>query len=159
MVTAIPLPAGKDDPDVIYAAQTIFGEARGESWDGKIGVAWTILNRKEARRSYFGRQIRTIVQKHKIVGGIPRYQFSCWNPRDVNYPKICRPLEYEDRDVWLECYVAARLVLQGEVRDSTGGAMWYFDDSLLDNPPSWSAGLEQSAKHGRLNFFRECKKG
>lgn len=150
MLTAMPLPTGKDNSDVIYAAQTIFGEARGESWPAKLAVGNVILNRKKTKRKYFGRSIKTIVQKPQ--------QFSCWNYRDPNYSKIHNPLKHESVDTWLECYIAAHLVLGGQVKDNTGGAMYYFDDSLLSNPPSWAARLEQSAKHGRLNFFRERKK-
>ena len=150
MVASIPLPTGKDDPDVIYVAQTIFGEARGESWNAKVGVAWVIINRKEAPRYYFGYTIPNVVRKP--------WQFTCWRRKNVNYKKIHNPLKHESVDTWLECYIAARLVLREQVKDNTGGALYYFDDSLLDNPPFWSAKLEQSAKYGRLNFFKECKK-
>lgn len=147
MVTAIPLPTGKDDPDVIYITQTVYGEARGESWNAKLGVAHVIVNRKKAKRRYFGRSIKTIVQKPQ--------QFSCWNHRDPNCPKIHDPLKHESVDTWLECYVAARLVLRGKVIDNTRGALWYIDESIIDDPPSWVAKLKLSAKHGRLYFFRE----
>lgn len=147
MSASIPLPAGKDDSDVIYAAQTIYGEARGESWSAKIGVAHVILNRKKAKRRYFGRSIKTIVQKPQ--------QFSCWNHRDVNRSKIHDPLKHESVDVWLECYIAARLVLGGQVKDNTGDALFYIDESIIHDPPSWMAKLELSAQHGKLYFFRE----
>lgn len=147
MLTAIPLPAGKDDPDVIYGAQTIFGEARGSPWSAKLGVGNVILNRKKAKRKCFGRSIKTIVQKPQ--------QFSCWNHRDPNCAKIHNPLKYEDRDVWLECYIAAHLVLKGKVKDNTGGALFYIDESIVDNPPVWIGRLKLSARHGRLYFFKE----
>jgi len=121
MMASIPLPAGKDDPDVIYAAQTVYGEARGECWNAKLGVAHVIVNRRKAKRGYFGRSIRTIVQKPQ--------QFSCW--------------------------IAARLVLRRQVKDNTGGALYYIDESIIHDPPSWLAKLELSARHGKLYFFRE----
>jgi len=147
MVPAIPLPAGKNDPDVIYAAQTVYGEARGECWNAKLGVVHVIVNRKKAKRRYFGRSIKTIIQKPE--------QFSCWRRKDVNYKKIHNPLKHESVDVWLECYMAARLVLRGEVKDNTGKALYYIDESIIDSPPAWVAKLELSAQHGRLYFFRE----
>jgi len=147
MLAAIPLPAGKNDPDIIYAAQTVYGEARGESWNAKLGVTHVILNRKKAKRRYFGRSIKTIVQKPQ--------QFSCWNHRDPNRSKIRDPLKYDSVDTWLECYVAAHLVLRGEVKDNTGKALYYIDETIIDNPPAWVAKLELSAQHGKLYFFRE----
>jgi len=149
MLAVLPLPAGKDDPDVIYAAQTVFGEARGECWNAKLGVVHVIVNRKKVKRRYFGRSIKTIVQKPQ--------QFSCWNHRDPNRSKIHDPLKHESVDVWLECYIAARLVLRGEVKDNTGQALYYIDESIIDNPPAWVAKLELSAQHGKLYFFRERK--
>ena len=149
MVTAIPLPAGKNDPDVIYAAQTVFGEARGESWDGKIGVAWVIVNRKKAHRYYFGYTIPNVVRKP--------WQFTCWRRKNINYKKIHNPLKYESVDIWLECYIAARLVLRGQVKDNTGGALYYIDESIIHDPPNWVAKLKLSVQHGRLYFFKEKK--
>ena len=147
MVTALPLPADKGNSDVIYVAQTVYGEARGEPWNAKLGVANVILNRKKAKRRYFGRSIKTVVQKPQ--------QFSCWNYSDVNRSKIHNPLKYGSVDTWLECYVAARLVLTGKVIDNTRGALWYIDDTIIDHPPSWVAKLKLCARHGRLYFFRE----
>lgn len=147
MTASLPLPTGKDDPDVIYAAQTVYGEARGESWNAKLAVAHVIVNRKKAKRKYFGRSIKTIVQKPQ--------QFSCWNHRDLNRSKIHDPLKHGSVDTWLECYIAARLVLRGQVKDNTGGSCWYLDDSIIDHPPVWVNKLELAARHGRLYFFRE----
>lgn len=147
MVNAVPLPAGKNDPDMIYVAQTVFGEARGESWNGKVGVAWVIINRKKAHRYYFGYTIPNVVRKP--------WQFTCWRRKDVNYKKIHNPLKYDTVDTWLECYVVARLVLRQEVKDNTGGALYYIDESIIEDPPLWVAKLELSAQHGRLYFFRE----
>ena len=67
MTASIPLPAGKDDPDVIYAAQTVYGEARGESWNAKLGVVFVIVNRKKAKRRYFGRSIKNYCSKASAI--------------------------------------------------------------------------------------------
>ena len=148
MSIAIPLPS-KESNDIIFMAQTIFGEARGSSWNAKLAVANVILNRKKAKRKYFGKSIKTIVQKPQ--------QFSCWNHRDVNRAKIYNPLKYDSVDTWLECYVAARLVLEGQVKDNTNGALYYIDESIIHDPPSWLAKLKLSARHGKLYFYRETK--
>jgi len=149
MATAVPLPTGKNDPDVIYAAQTIYGEARGESWSAKLGVVHVIINRKKAHRYYFGYTIPNVVRKP--------WQFTCWHRKNINYKKIHKPLKYESVDTWLECYIAAHLVLRGQVQDNTDGALYYIDESIIHNPPSWIAKLRLSAQHGKLYFFREKK--
>lgn len=145
----LPDAKGKTTTDKLSLAQTIFGEARGEPWSAKLAVGHVVINRKRTKRKYFGLTIRTIVRKPN--------QFTCWSRNDVNFKKIHRPLLYANVDVWLECYVAALLILRGKSNDNTGGAMWYFDDSLLDNPPSWAAKLEKCARHGKFTFFREKK--
>lgn len=153
----LPDPTGEQTTDKISAAQTAFGEARGEPWSAKLGVVFVILNRKKAHRSYFGFSIRGIVRQRNLIDGIWRYQFSVWNRNDPNYKKMHKPIEYESVDTWLESYMAAHLVLSGKVKDNTGGAMWYIDESIIDHPPVWVSRLEQSAQHGKLYFFREKK--
>lgn len=148
MIALIPV-FGKVSNNLILMAQTDFGEARGEPWPAKLGVCHVIVNRKNAHRKEFGLTIPTIVKKPQ--------QFSCWSKNDANFIKIHNPLKYETMDTWIECYTAALLVLKGKVKDNTGGALWYIDESIVHDPPYWVAKLELSARHGRLYFFREKK--
>lgn len=143
----LPDPTGETTTDRISLAQTILGEAAGEPWFAKLAVAHVVMNRRKAHRSYFGFSIRGIVRKPQ--------QFSCWNRNDVNFRKIHEPIVYESVDIWLECYIAAYLVLKQKVKDNTQGAMWYIDESIINNPPNWVSKLEKCAQHGRLYFFRE----
>lgn len=62
-------------PAVDIMARTIFGEARGERWEGKIEVAHVIMNRVE-HGGWWGDTIIKVCTKP--------YQFSCWNENDPN---------------------------------------------------------------------------
>lgn len=61
--------------DIDILARTIYGEARGEPWEGKIAVAWVVRNRAE-RGGWWGDTIREVCLKP--------WQFSCWNETDPN---------------------------------------------------------------------------
>jgi spore germination cell wall hydrolase CwlJ-like protein len=57
-------------------ALTIYGEARGESTEGKIAVGSVILERVD-HRDWDGKTIPEVCFK--------RLQFSCYNEKDANY--------------------------------------------------------------------------
>jgi len=52
---------------------TLYGESRGESWEGKIAIAYVILNRSRL----WHKTIRDVC--------LAKNQFSCWNSNDYNY--------------------------------------------------------------------------
>ena len=65
------------DRDIL--ARTLWGEARGEGFDGQIAVAWTIRNRvfDGKAKSWWGEGYAEVCLKP--------WQFSCWNQNDPNY--------------------------------------------------------------------------
>ena len=67
------------DSDLNIMAKTIWGEARGEPYNGQVAVAWVIRNRAE-RGGWFGNTIREVCLKDQ--------QFSCWNRNDCNRSQI-----------------------------------------------------------------------
>ena len=67
------------DSDLMIMAKTIWGEARGESHNGQVAVAWVIRNRAE-RGGWWGNTIREVCLKDQ--------QFSCWNHNDCNRAQI-----------------------------------------------------------------------
>lgn len=102
------------------ASRTIFGEASGESDDGKLAVAHVIRNRVESER--WGTTPASVCMAPA--------QFSCWNIRDPNRRRM---LELADNDVDLaRCAAAWLLSLSGE--DPTQGAMWY---RVIGYPANW----------------------
>ncbi len=50
---SVPVPITPDD--LITAARTVYGEARGESWEGKLAVACVIVNRLRLGQASQGR--------------------------------------------------------------------------------------------------------
>lgn len=58
----------RDWDELILLAATIFGEAEGESYEGKLAVAYVIINRSKRR----------VLPVARVILG--RSQFSFWNP-------------------------------------------------------------------------------
>lgn len=115
-------PVTWDDLDT--AARTVYGEARGESWDGKHAVANVIVNRAKIG-GWWGSSICTVC--------LFPYQFSCWNENDPNREK-CKKIGY-DNPVLRECLRAVLHALDIH-DDRTNGATHYFVTNM-PNPPAW----------------------
>ena len=136
----------------------VFGEARGASIDGKRAVAQVILNRAGFPHIVFGSRkdtslienIRWVVLRN--VRGI--YQFSCFDPEDVNCKKLLRPDEYEPSAVWDECYGVAQesLAAVGTPDLLTQNSDHYFDESI--QTPKWAKAEKKTITIGRLSFYR-----
>lgn len=120
---------------------TIWGEARGESWDGKIAVGYVIQNRVNDRR--FG--------KTHIKVMLARKQFTCFNTRKSKR-KLRNPLKYDSLEVWTECWKTAKLVLEKMVKDPTDGATHYH---RADIEPYWAKSMGFTKQIGNHKFYRE----
>lgn len=120
--------------DLLIAARTVYGEARGEPFEGQRAVAHVILNRA------------------KEEGGIARaclraWQFSCWNPDDANF-QLIQKVALDDKRFCL----ALRAVLEAFVEpDFTQGARHYHTRQVQ---PSWSRGRTPDLMIGNHLFFR-----
>ena len=158
MTIPVPDPAKplREQGDLLLLAMCIFGEARGQGAQGRLGVGWSIRNRVLARRNEQG--LRFGKGWSGVILRLAAY--SCMLPSDVNYKKLFRPLQYEAPGVWQACYGAAKLSIAGAGTDPSSGATHYYDDSI---PPPWwakaaviKAGrMLPTVKIGRLNFFFE----
>lgn len=135
--------------DLDVVARTIFGEARGEGWLGKIAVAHVIKNRVEAdlggdnKPDWWGEGYEGVCKKP--------YQFSCWLPNDPNSAFIVKA-DPATNDMLRDCYAAAALVMTGAVEDPTNGADHYFNPAAAN--PDWAKGRTPIAKIGRHQFYR-----
>ena len=107
--------------ELLIMAKTVWGEARGESTEGQIAVAWVIKNRA-MNPKWWGRTIEEVCLK--------KYQFSCWLESDPNRAKMDKLTE-EDLKEQIE---VCQSVLDDEVSDPTQGANHYHVKGLL---PSW----------------------
>lgn len=141
-----------NENDIIVAAKTVYGEARGESQLGKLGVAWVIRNRAQHAGWWGGPDYASVC--------LHPYQFSCWNDGDPNLNKL-RAMDTTDllaRDsVAQSCLIAVLLVASDMQADPTGGATHYVVTAWLADPklaPKWATSQTPTAVIGRHSFFR-----
>lgn len=124
-----------------WAIMTIWGEARGEDYLGKVAVAEVIRNRMKRKYSSDGTASNTCLKK---------LQFSCWNHDDPNRLFMAK-LDDEDPIV-RECIKAWE---ESKTTNLTKGAVLYCNLKVLDYIPSWAKMENQTVVIGRHNFFRD----
>jgi len=132
--------------DLQLLSLLVYGEARGESLDGKAGVAWVAINRKN-RGGWFGNSLKQVILKP--------YQFSCFLPGDPNFNILLNILEnFDDRiesdPVFRECYYIAKGVMDGWIRDVTYGALYYHSKTIS---PGWANAYSRKAEIGNHVFY------
>lgn len=130
-----------DDLDTL--ARTIFGEARSESLQGQVAVAWVVLNRV-ARPRWWGHTIEEVCLKPM--------QFSCWNYDDPNRVKLIAA-SLEDR-AFLAAFGAAALAMSDTLHDPTQGATHYYATYIPR--PSWAEDMQPTVSIGLHQFLREA---
>jgi len=126
---------------------TIYGEARGESVDGKVAVGGTILTRKK-HNSWYGNTIKKVCFK--------QYQYSCYNEKDPNYMILKgiaqNFLDCCDKDKILKsCYNIANGLIEGTVIPEFE-ATHYHTDAV---EPVWKDDLKYIGKIGHHIFYME----
>lgn len=127
--------------DMLVAARTIYGEARGESDQGKIAVAWVIRNRHESGKWFGEGTVGDVCRK--------REQFSCWNPDDPNRARI-EALTPDD-PMLQTCLWAALSVFCDKTADPTCGATHY---QVTGTDAAWANGKVPVCTIGHHQFFR-----
>lgn len=132
----------RNDEDLDVMARTIFGEARGESFDGQIAVGWVIKNRA-MKPGWWGHTITEVCRKP--------FQFSCWNSSDPNNTVILRA-SLTDL-TFIRAYGAAALVMTEDLLDITNGATHYY--ALYSATPPWASAMVETARIGQHRFMRE----
>ena len=136
--TAQRLALSSYDIDVYW--RTTWGEARGESWEGKVAVAWVIKNRSLSGK-WFGGSISEVCLKP--------WQFSCWNENDPNREK-CEAIGLDDT-MARECLAASMAAWHDLLPDPTHGSTHYHAEGVQ---PDWSQGQEPAAVIGKHLFYR-----
>ena len=122
-------------------ALNIYWEARSEPLEGQISVAAVTLNR--VRDPQFPDSVCDVVHQ----GGqkkLNRCQFSWWCDGKSDEP--------ENAAAWQTAQALARRALFGELKDPTGGALWYHATYVS---PSWTNRKVQTAWIGRHIFYRK----
>lgn len=128
--------------DVLIAARTVFGEARGEPYDGKKAVAHVLLNRWKSDSGQFSKDdtLATACLRH--------VQFSAWSATDPNLA-VMVAVDLNDKR-FRECL---RAMLEAfDEPDLTDGATHYHRSTLS---VYWSRGHEPVAEIGNHVFFND----
>ncbi len=138
---AVKASVNPDPYSLILLAICIWRESRGEVYEGKQGVAWTIQNRVLSPR-WWGHSLNGVI--------LMPWQFSSFNANDPNAVKWPIPTD----PAWVDSLEIATKVLDGSLADNTGGATSYFDNSITS--PTWATDGSNTAtvSIGNLNFYK-----
>jgi N-acetylmuramoyl-L-alanine amidase len=134
-------------------ARTLYGEARGEGFDGRVAVAWVVANRFR-KNTWYGGSITEVCRKP--------WQFSCWNANDPNLPKLKAVDELDP--LFAECIGIAGLVyaavfgrigaLPATMKDPTSGATHYHVSTMT---PPWAVNKVPVCQIGRHKFYNDIQ--
>jgi spore germination cell wall hydrolase CwlJ-like protein len=130
-----------DELDLMTALA--MGEAEAEVLVGKIGVCWTVRNRREDKKSRWPTTFNAVM--------LQKGQFDCFKERFFR-EKI---LTHNWQNIyWKESRLAAWAVLYDYTRDPTGGANLYWNPDICKPDWDWSKVtlLKQIGNH---QFARE----
>ncbi len=128
-------------PDHHLAALTIYMEARGESFAGKLAVAAVIRNRIKLKYQSDGTINGTVLR---------RKQFQPWNHRHPNQVKL-----NGDDTRMRDSVLAWKLVQDG--RNVVDGAVLFFNPHIA-RTPNWAIASHKVATIGRHEFYRPMKR-
>jgi spore germination cell wall hydrolase CwlJ-like protein len=126
-------------------AMLIWGEARGESKEGKIAVAWTVKNRVLARK-WWGKTWANVI--------LGRWQYSCFWEK-VPSKMLRSPLKHDTQAVWDDCVGVAEGVYDGTIPDPSDGATHYYEIHMKV-APDWAERLEYKEQIGNHKFYKEA---
>lgn len=126
--------------DLMAVAKTIYGEARGDSYIGKKAVARVMYNRWKSNTGQW-RKDTTLTKTVKR-----KWQFSCWNKKDPNRPKILA-ITLKSK-VFRSCMMAALEAF--DEKDPTKGSRHYMTVGRRRKgwPTSW--GKERQPAVGQI---------
>lgn len=131
--------------DLLAAVRTVYGEARGESIEGQIAVAWVIRNRADwVVPSWWGHTVEQVC--------IKPFQFSCWNANDPN-SKLLAELHPDNLHFTAIENGVVKPVMGGQIPDPTGGATHY---KVRGTKASWDAAVAdiEPVRIGAHDFYR-----
>lgn len=118
-----------------WIAATVKQEAEAEPYIGKLGVAFSIVNRMKAHR-----------QSASQVVFAP-YQYSCWNTTSPTRRRL--DVDLHDQ-VWQDSYRAADEALAGTTTDPTQGCTSYLNPAVCTEQQKRNAGYRESLVRVRL---------
>lgn len=125
--------------DDIWAALTIWLEAQGESFEGKVAVAEVIRNRLNG--GVYGKTVASVV--------LAPYQFSCWNTKGN---RLSAALLMDDNALYKDCMRAWQSALGGS--KSVPSAVFYYNPAGVAETPTWAIPARLIAVIGHHRFYR-----
>jgi N-acetylmuramoyl-L-alanine amidase len=131
------------DTDILIAALTVDGEARGCKQHGRVAVAHSIINRAHAR-SWYGLKVPPHPDHSLAAVCLKPLQFSCWNATDPNAKRLDELRKnYRTAIKDKNCRASLKALidaLDGFEPDHTGGATHYLTAALHNTKraPEWS---------------------
>lgn len=126
--------ARTQEPDIVCLATAIYHESRGESEQGQIAVAYTVLNRSKSEK--FPNSICDVVYQDR--------QFT-----DI---KTARPDLSSQQ--WTKAIKLAILAKLNVVSDPTRGSMWYYAHNKIPRP-HWAKNMRTAAQIGNHTFLEK----
>jgi N-acetylmuramoyl-L-alanine amidase len=147
------------DTDILVGALTIYGEARGDTQEGKVAVAHTIVNRCKAQK-WWGKGYGDNPDHSIATVCLKPSQFSCWNDGDPNKKTLFDrraegfDLNIADKD-FRACLKALIDAVDGFTVDHTKGSTHYLTTKLhaSGKGPEW-AKRGDYIEIGAHRFFR-----
>ena len=134
--------------ELFLLAATVAMEAEGESYRGKLGVAYVIINRSKRRVPF--KSISDVV--------LDPYDFSAWNTKGGRQ----LALDTIHYTVWQASEKAAASAYYGIEKDPTRGATHYLNVKLTrklrgGTLPAWLLSTKSTVKIGLHTFYKEVK--
>ena len=144
----IQMPNIERTSELFLLAATVAMEAEGESYKGKLGVAYVIMNRSNNRVPF--KSISDVV--------LDPYDFSAWNTKGGRQ----LALDTIAHRIWLDSEKAAASAYYGIEKDPTFGATHYLNVPLTrklrgGTLPAWLLAMKRTTKIGLHTFYKEVK--
>lgn len=118
-------------------ATCMYGEAAGESYEGKFAVGCVIRNRVRTP-GWWGDSYHRVILAPK--------QFSCFNSGAPTLKMMKNP----KGKAWADCLKAAEAILS-DAADITGGASHYFRPDVVQ--PAWAKRMKRTVTIGHHEFY------
>lgn len=142
-------------PDDSLAIITIWQEAHGESYPGKVAVGEVILNRTAEKYSSDGTIADTILRPHQFSGWLGG---GGWKTEPGKRDYRVRSCMIDDTDpVVADCvraWAEARVNVKGAAPVANGALLYV---NLAVARPGWLARVEKVAEVGAHTFYRPKK--
>ncbi|MDE0970524.1 MAG: cell wall hydrolase [Octadecabacter sp.] len=131
----------KDRPNLQWKclAEALYFEARGEPVQGQFAVAEVILNRVDSPK--FPNSICKVVNQGTGRKHACQFSYTC----DGKFERIANMAVYN------QLVVIARAMIDGGMRQLSGGATYYHTTSVQ---PSWARRFEHTATIGIHKFYK-----